>query len=157
MLESLATTSVHCWLTHARLVRNLDGLVYLGFKWLLLFTNHKSLLIYLNLHHTNHFPSFNHYHSIKITAFPWWNNKIMSFTTTIAWPAIIWNNSHTISRLQFPILTFNVTEVKEFEFTTCHFRTLKGKIGEYNWTSVFGWLYNNDVDKWRCLMILCLM
>ena len=36
MLESLATTSVHCWFTHARLVRKLHGSVYLGFKWLLL-------------------------------------------------------------------------------------------------------------------------
>ena len=26
---------------------------------------------WLNLHHTNDFPSFNHYHSIKITTFPW--------------------------------------------------------------------------------------
>ena len=41
MLESLATTSVHCWLTHARLVRKLHGSVYLGFKCLLFFTNHK--------------------------------------------------------------------------------------------------------------------
>ena len=32
MLESLATTSVHCWLTHARLVRKLHTSVYLGFK-----------------------------------------------------------------------------------------------------------------------------
>ena len=32
MLESLATTSVQCWLTHARLVRKLHGSVYLGFK-----------------------------------------------------------------------------------------------------------------------------
>ena len=34
MLESLATTSVHLWLTHARLVRKLQGSVYLGFKLL---------------------------------------------------------------------------------------------------------------------------
>ena len=38
MLESLATSSVHCWLTHARLVRKLHGSVYLGFKWLLFIT-----------------------------------------------------------------------------------------------------------------------
>ena len=38
MLESLATSSVHCWLTHARLVRKLHGSVYLSFKWLLFIT-----------------------------------------------------------------------------------------------------------------------
>ena len=32
MFESLATTSVHCWLTHARLVRKLHSSVYIFFK-----------------------------------------------------------------------------------------------------------------------------
>ena len=43
MLESLATTSVHCWLTHARLVRKLHGWVYLGFKVIIVL--HQSQMI----------------------------------------------------------------------------------------------------------------
>ena len=44
------------------------------------------------LHHTNYFPSFSHYHGVKITAFPWRNNNVTSLTTTTTRPAIIWYN-----------------------------------------------------------------
>ena len=69
MLGSLATTSVLCWLTNARLVRKLHGSIYFSLLWLKLITEYKWLLTYLNLHQKSCCSSFNHYHSVRILPF----------------------------------------------------------------------------------------
>ena len=51
MLGSLATTSMLCSLTDARLVRKLHCSLYLSFTWLKLITEYKWLLTQLNFHH----------------------------------------------------------------------------------------------------------
>ena len=45
MLQSITTTIVRIWLTHARLGRKLHGSVYLNFKWLKFFIKYKRLFV----------------------------------------------------------------------------------------------------------------